>query len=173
MSLESQTHQAKSASHGREADLYAESSDRYNDVRQVVDSLHSHVSDFNQYLQYLFQYDVDPSLLQSIAGKLKSVSSDLDNVLSDVIAEEADSYHRKQNAEKERNKERNNVSDSERYSQAMNAYNSGNIRKARSMFAALSRYATSKDVRSYSKRCFDMINEWENSQQNGREMSNV
>jgi hypothetical protein len=144
----------------READLsHAESSDRYRDVDQIIDVMNSHLGHSRQYLDYLFQYEVDPSALQQIAATFKTIESQIVSIQNAVRNQEADKLMHARASEKNKN-----LSDSDRYRQALGVYETGNVRKARSMFASLSRYATDKQVRSYARQAFDAIIQWENDQ---------
>jgi len=155
-----QVDRSASQSKQREADLSnAENSDRYRDVDQIIDVMNSHLGHSRQYLDYLFQYDVDPTVLQQLAQAFKALDGQLVEVQNNVRSQEADVIRVARVSE-----EQKHIPDSDRYQQALGIYESGNIRKARSMFASLSRYATDKHVRSYSRQAFDMIIQWENDQ---------
>jgi RNA polymerase-interacting CarD/CdnL/TRCF family regulator len=144
----------------READLSnAESSDRYRDVGQIVDVMNSHLGHSRQYLDYLFQYDVDPSALQQIVASFKQIDSQLVEVQSSVKHQEADRLVQARVFEHQKT-----MPDSERYKSALSVYESGNVKKARAMFSALARYGTDKTVRNYSRQAFDTIIQWENDQ---------
>jgi TolA-binding protein len=145
----------------READLsQAENSDRYRDVGQIVDVMGSHTKSARQYLDYLFQYDADPTAIQQISDMFKQIDASMAGIQNSVRQEEADKI-RTASAEASKSK----VSDADRYNQAVQVYSSGNYLKARAMFASLSRYAVDKTVRAYSKSNFDAIVQWENEQQ--------
>lgn len=151
----------------READLsHAESSDRYRDVDQIVDVMNSHLGHSRQYLDYLFQYDVDPNALQQIAALFKQIDSQLVEVQNSVRNQEADRLMHVRASESQKT-----IPDSERYKSALAVYESGNVKKARAMFAALARYGTDKTVRTYSRQAFDTIIQWENDQSRNEQVT--
>lgn len=144
----------------READLAkAEDSDRYRDVGQIVDVINNHSGQARAYLDYLFQYGVNATTLQRIADSFKVIDASLAELQDNIRSEEAERIRTGRHIEASRQ-----ISDSARYQQAMQVYEGGNIGKARVMFASLSRYANDKQVRAYSRQCFDAIVQWENQQ---------
>lgn len=150
----------RAAFHSREA-ASLDNSDRILEAQQYLSSIYKNVQDASANVEYLRMIDVDENVLQDMNSALSFVSSSLDHVFENIQEEEHQKNSQKEANKKEAvNRKIKAHIDYEKYLKALQTYEVGDYKRARSMFTALSRMTLDAEIKQCSIQSVNMIDSW-------------